>query len=287
MHRGGETLSTSSLQHWIGRTTEAEDIITPRLVASFCATFAPHLAVSDESTAPLGIHWCLAPDIVEVAGLGPDGHPAKGGFLPPVPLPRRMWAGGELTLLAPLRVNDRVRRRSTIQEITEKRGKSGPLCFVAVLHELQNDSGPAILERQVIVYRDPRPVDSGVETVKQGASYQPLEHVREISIDPVLLFRYSALTFNGHRIHYDMPYATQGEHYTGLVVHGPLQATLLLNLAAMIAGDRPRRCSFRTVHPAISCQTLRIGAEPLQGEEMVLAAEAVDGQVTVKASVKW
>ncbi|WP_119305156.1 FAS1-like dehydratase domain-containing protein [Dongia deserti] len=280
-------MGASALQEWIGRTTEAEDVVTPRLVASFHATFAPHLAPSDGSTAPLGIHWCLAPETVEAVGLGPDGHPARGSFLPPVPLPRRMSAGGELTLIAPLHVNDRVQRRSTIQEIAEKHGRSGPLCFVTVLHELRNESGPVVLERQVIVYRDPQPVDWGAEAVKQDAFCQPMDHMREVSIDPVLLFRYSALTFNGHRIHYDTPYATQSERYAGLVIHGPLQATLLLNLAATIVSHRPRSFMFRAVRPAIGCQTLRIGAASLSSDEMALAAEAADGQVTMKASVTW
>jgi 3-methylfumaryl-CoA hydratase len=278
-------LSEGTLQDWIGRTTEAEDIVTPRLVASFRATFAPHLAISDELTAPLGIHWCLAPDIVEASRLGPDGHPARGGFLPLVSLPRRMWAGGELTLLAPLRVDDRIRRRSTIQEISEKRGRSGPLCFVTVLHELENDTGPVISERQVIVYRDPSPTVPGPPARQDPVL--PTHHVREVGIDPVLLFRYSALTFNGHRIHYDAPYAIQTEHSAGLIIHGPLQATLLLNLAATIAGRSARKFSFKAVHPAVGCQTLRACATSVQGDEMALTIEAAGGQITMKATAGW
>ncbi|MGD9740896.1 MAG: MaoC family dehydratase N-terminal domain-containing protein [Parvibaculaceae bacterium] len=280
-------MAKGGLQDWIGRTAEAEDVVTPQLVASFRATFGPHLAPSDDPVAPPGLHWCLAPEAVETSRLGPDGHPAKGDFLPLVPLPRRMWAGGELTLFAALRVNDRVRRRSTIEAIVEKHGKSGPLCFVTVLHELENDSGPVLNERHAIVYREAGPLLQEAGSADRKASPGFIGGVQEVTVDPVFLFRYSALTFNGHRIHYDAPYATQTEGYTGLVIHGPLQATLLLNRAAAIAQRSLQKFSYKAVSPAVGCQTLRAGATAIHRNQVSLAIEAENGRATMRATAGW
>ncbi|WP_246666119.1 MaoC family dehydratase N-terminal domain-containing protein [Aquamicrobium sp. LC103] len=273
------------LQDWIGRTSEAEDIVTPRLLASFSAMLAPHLAASSEGEAPVGLHWCLAPEIAEARELGDDGHPAKGGFLPPVPLPRRMWAAGDLRFLAPLRPGDRVRRRSTVSKIEEKHGQSGRLVFVTVRHEAENENGPVIDEDHVIVYREAggpsRPAPAAASPT------EPAPHQQEIEIDPVLLFRYSALTFNGHRIHYDAPYAREVEGYQGLVIHGPLQATLLMNFAATIGGRAPRRFSFRGVHPATGTQKLLLRATPGEDDSLALEVLAADGHITMKAAARW
>lgn len=231
---------------WIGRTSEAEDVVSERLVEGYRATLEPHLAPVAPGEAPHGLHWCLAPAAAPMAELGPDGHPAKGLLLPPVPLPRRMWAGGEVATLRPLRIGERVRRRSLIADIAFKRGRSGGLCFVTVRHDYSTDAGLAIRERHDIVYRDAAPAEP------RQAAADPWPHPaaeRSWTVTPtsVMLFRYSALTFNGHRIHYDHPYATTVEGYDGLVVHGPLQATLLLNLAATVGGMAPSRFAYRAV----------------------------------------
>jgi 3-methylfumaryl-CoA hydratase len=247
MLQGERAVTLGDWKAWIGRSQVAEDIVTPRLIKSFEATLAPHLAEIDPA-APLGLHLCLAPEVVEGAKLGSDGHPAKGDFLPPVPLSKCMAAGGTLSLLSPLISGDRVERRSTITSIEEKVGQSGRLCFVTVRHEITTGHGLAIRATQSIVYRQEagKPAGKGVAATPPESS----EFSREAAIDPVLLFRYSALTFNGHRIHYDAPYAIQEEHYPGLVVHGPLQATYLLNFAAQIAMQSPRKFSFRALHAA-------------------------------------
>ncbi len=250
------SIDIEHLRTWIGKTTEAEDMITPRLAASLFAIMNEAGDIADGAEAPTGVHWCLAPDIAPMSGLGPDGHPARGGFLPPAPLPRRMWAGGELRFSGSFRVGDKVARRSRIDDVSFKDGRSGPLVFVAVSHEYHTPRGLALSERQDIVYRD-----AVARTASADAAAARPTPDRSVSIEAsaVLLFRYSAATFNGHRIHYDRPYATGEENYPGLVVHGPLQATYLLRMARELRpGALPSRFSFRGVAPLFDRQTFTI-----------------------------
>ncbi|KMO35000.1 metal-binding domain containing of MaoC dehydratase [Methylobacterium tarhaniae] len=241
------------LRSWIGRSREVEDFVTPRLVAEYRATLAPHLAPVAEGEAPLALHWCLGPETPAADALGPDGHAAKGGFLPPVPLPRRMWAGGEVETLGALRIGDRVVRRETVADVAVKRGRTGTLCFVTVRHDYLTERGPAIRDRQDIVYREAsRPGDAAPPPKPAPAEDAGNEPAWSVEANSVLLFRYSAMTFNGHRFHYDHPYATQVEGYAGLVVHGPMQASLLLNLAAVRLGRVPPHFRYRGVSPMIA-----------------------------------
>ncbi|ADV15206.1 FAS1-like dehydratase domain-containing protein [Mesorhizobium ciceri] len=276
---------TSTLQEWVGRIHEVEDVVTSRLLASFGATLGDYAAQTAEGAAAPGLHWCLTPDIADRRELGPDGHPAKGGFLPPVPLPRRMWAASDVRFLAPIRSGDRIRRRSTLTGIEEKQGRTGPLTFVTVRHDIANDAGPVIKEDQTIVYRAAGA--TAATPASPGTPPPAASHERWVDVDPVLLFRYSALTFNGHRIHYDAPYATMVEGYTGLVIHGPLQATLLLNFATVVFGSSPRRFSFRGVHPATRPQRLLLSATSPGNDGMALEVRSADGHVTVKATAQW
>jgi 3-methylfumaryl-CoA hydratase len=273
---------TASLKDWIGRTTEVEDLVTSRLIASLHATLSQHAAAL---RVPLGLHWCLAPDIADAGKLGADGHPARGGFLPPVPLPRRMWAASDVRFLGTFASGDRVTRRSTVSNIEEKRGRSGLLVFVTVRHEFRNATGLITEEDQTIVYREES--SQGAPDPTTPPPLPPVQHERNVEVDPVLLFRYSALTFNGHRIHYDAPYVMDVEHYPGLVIHGPLQATLLLNFAAIIHGRPPQRFSFRGVHPATGTQKLSLRATHDETGGLTLEVQAADGHVTVKASAQW
>lgn len=248
---------------WHGRQTESIDVVSERLVESFCAVFEPHLAPLPADTAPLGIHWCLSPAIAGMGQLGADGHPAKNLSLPPVPLPRRMWAGGELQVHDHLRVGDKVRKVSTIQDIVRKQGRSGELWFVAVGHTYHSDRGLALSERQDIVYREAAGLGNGVSRNTSPAAptrIRPAAQVWSVIPSSTLLFRYSAITFNGHRIHYDWPYATEAEGYEGLVVHGPLQATLLLNLAASQGVAIPLTFRYRGIAPAIADRALTVRA---------------------------
>ncbi|TGD93169.1 FAS1-like dehydratase domain-containing protein [Methylobacterium nonmethylotrophicum] len=252
------------LRGWIGRSREVEDLVTPRLVAEYRATLAPHLAPMPEDEAPLALHWCLGPETPPADALGPDGHAAKGGFLPPVPLPRRMWAGGEVETLAPLRLGDRVVRRETVSDVAVKVGRTGTLCFVTVRHEYLTERGPAIRDRQDIVYREASRPGDAAPAPKPPPEADPAAW--SVEANPVLLFRYSAMTFNGHRFHYDQPYATQVEGYPGLVVHGPMQASLLLNLAAARLGRVPARFRYRGVSPMIAGQRFAVAGRQEGGE---------------------
>lgn len=272
----------SELSAWIGRTeTPPAETLSSRILDRFRASLHPHLAETDE--VPPGIHWCLSPPAVETPALASDGHPAKGGFLPPVPLPRRMWAGGEVEFLEPLREGDEVVRSSRIENVQHKSGRTGQLYFVTVRHEITTKRGLAIRERQDIVYREAAtaPASPPVSDARSGADAE-----RAIAVDPVLLFRYSALTFNGHRIHYDETYAREIEFYPGLVIHGPMQATLLLHLAISQGGSVPRRFSFRGVSPACGPQTLRARAWKVEGG-FDLATITAQDVTAMTASARW
>ena len=278
------------LRQSIGRVMHAEDSVTPRLVREYRATLAPYLAEVSDGEAPLAIHWCLAPFAAPMAALGPDGHAAKGEFLPPVPLPRRMWAGGTIETLAPLRSGDRVVRTSTVDDVTLKQGRTGSLCFVAVRHELSSDRGPAIRERHDIVYRDVSVSPAAPAGPSRGdpkAGTRKVDKVWTVDASPVLLFRYSALTFNGHRIHYDQPYATAVVGYPGLVVHGPLQASLLFNLAATLGGRVPRRFDYRAVAPLFAGEPVRVCGGHDIAAQVKCWTETGAGAIKMEATASW
>lgn len=283
-------LDLGHLRTWIGRTENARDVISPRLVNELHVTLDHEGAAPGMGeAAPLTVHWCLAPPAVGTSALGPDGHPPRGGFLPRVPLPRRMWAGGELRFEDRLRVGDAVERRSRIADVTIKRGRSGTLCFVAVDHEFHTARGRAIVERHDIVYRSqPMSVSAPVAPpatplLSAAADSGGEKHDRRAGA--VLLFRYSALTFNGHRIHYDRSYAMDEEGYPGLVVHGPLQATLLLERAAAERGAAPRSFSFRGRSPLFDFMPFRLCARDA-AEGMTLWIETGSGRA-MEAMAGW
>lgn len=273
------------LRKAIGRESTASDTVTPQLCLAFNATLdkAADPPQAGER-APLAIHWCLAQPAVPMRAIGTDGHPQRGGFLPPVPLPRRMWAGGRLEFLAPILVGDEVTRLSRIEDVTLKEGRTGPLCFVTVSHAVSTPRGPAIRERQDIVYR-PAETPAAPAPKPAPAAAAKAEWSRTLFADPVLLFRYSALTFNGHRIHYDRAYATGEEGYAGLVVHGPLQATLLLALASELRG-MPRSFDFRGVSPLFDGAAFTVNAAPAEAGLDLWVADA-SGRPTMTASAAW
>ena len=226
-----DAAAIAHLQQWVGKSEELHDDITAAPLRGLSATLDRDDAQPAKGTPvpPLG-HWLYFLPQAPQSQLGPDGHPRRGGFLPPVPLPRRMWAGGRLTWVPgnPLRVGDAARKVSRIESVTHKTGRSGEMIFVLVRHEVHNERGLCLTEEHDIVYR------AAAQPGEKAAAPTPAETRatwrREIVPDDVLLFRYSALTFNGHRIHYDRRYVTGVEGYPGLVVHGPLIATLLLDL---------------------------------------------------------
>jgi hydroxyacyl-ACP dehydratase HTD2-like protein with hotdog domain len=241
-------------EEYVGRTEVREDRLDTRLLRGMAAT----LGVETPAVLPPLWHWMLFQDWVMPDRIGPDGHPKRGGFLPPVhDLPRRMWAGGRVTFLpAPLREGDAVRRTSTILSVTEKAGGSGRLVFVTVKHAVEGPAGVAIEEEQDIVYRG---AEGAAVKPAPAAPAWPDAVTRTVVPDPVMLFRYSALTGNGHRIHYDHPYVTEVEGYPGLVVHGPLQATLMAALALEAAPGRAlRRFAFRGKRPCFDGRPLAV-----------------------------
>ena len=255
-------MTKTDLHDWIGREFTAEDTLTERMVGSFRATMDPYIAPVKAGEAPLGSHWCLFPTTETMAGLGVDGHPVQYPYLPPPPLPRRMWAGGTVDLIAPLQVEDRITRRTVITDVTQKTGRSGDLWFVTLDHDYTTERGTAIRERQDIVYRAPvEAKPSPAAKLGSGANPHDLPVLWSVETGPALLFRYSAIIFVSHRIHYDLPYATKVEGYDGLVVHGPLQATLLLNAVAAVRGKHPGRISYRGVSPAICGDRLSVCVE--------------------------
>ncbi|MEO8060956.1 MAG: MaoC family dehydratase N-terminal domain-containing protein [Burkholderiales bacterium] len=259
------SLELEQLRSWIGRTETRTDQVCAAPVAALAATLdrtdAEPLPGSD--LPPLW-HWlCFTPQ-ARASEIGADGHAKRGGFLPPVPLPRRMWAGGRLQFNHPLQVGDEITRLSRIADVSVKHGRSGALVFVTVRHEVSNARGLALSEEHDIVYRDnpsPEAPAPAPQIAPASAAFS-----REIVPDPVLLFRYSALTFNGHRIHYDRPYATEVEGYPGLIVHGPLIATLLLDLLRRERPDaRVRRFAFKAMRPVFDIHSFQVCGQPEAG----------------------
>ena len=282
-----EKLDLDHLRQWIGRTSEASDIVTAQLVKGLRATLFQEIGEPKASdTAPFTVHWCLAQPVFPMSMLGPDGHPTRGGFLPPVPLQRRMWAGGDLEFLDTLRVGDEAKRVSRIADVTVKTGSSGTLCFVSVEHIVTTSRGTAIRERQDIVYRE-MGGEKAATTRSNVPSPRLAQHRETHMADAVLLFRYSALTFNGHRIHYDRDYVTKVEGYPGLVFHGPLQAAFIVELAAKLrGGEPPKQFSYRGVQPLFEGSDFSVNAND-NSDAMELWTANSQGQPTMKGTARW
>ncbi len=284
-----------SFDAWIGREARAKDRLDEGLADRWLATFdlpRPHPAIM-----PQGIHFALCTPEAPTAKLGEDGHPARddspASFLPPFPQfdsgPRRMWASSKIAFRAPVPIGAVIERTSRVASISEKEGGSGRLAFVDVEHVTKANGTIAVVETQTLVYRDAAPGDAPLSPPAPGAGvFDPTgwDAHRQLTPDARLLFRYSALTFNTHRIHYDAPYAEQVERYRGLVVHGPLTASLLLQLAARELGEnRLRSFTFRGLSPAIAGEPLHLAMRKSDaGYE--LAAFAGDGRQVTQASAE-
>lgn len=263
---------------WIGRQSRREERITPRQLEEFRVTFGNLL---DERPVPAGFHWCLVPDLAPAGDLGRDGHPRQGIFLPELPLPRRMWAGGEIAFHGEIPAEAHMERQSTVRDVVSKTGSTGPLAFVTIDHEWLVDGIRVITERQDLVYReDPKPGEKARPT---KAEHWAVEASVAFRPDPTMLFRYSALTFNGHRIHYDHPYSTDVEGYDGLVVHGPMQAMVMMNLASRLFGRLPSRFRYRGVSPLI-CGTDAVIEARRSDAGLELRTRTSDGFVTMTGS---
>lgn len=274
----------NGLNQWIGKTETQVDEASPKPLKALAAALDRDDPEAEPgSPVPPCWHWLYFLSLTKQSEIGADGHERRGGFLPPVPLPRRMWAGSRLEWLAVLRVGEVITKSSRIVEVSGKAGRTGPLVFVRVRHEVSSNGNLAVIEEQDIVYRDaPKPGE--VAPSRAAPAYS--EWRREIRPDPALLFRYSALTFNAHRIHYDRSYSMNVEGYPGLVVHGPLIATLLLDLLRRNLPDvRVRHFSFRAIKPTFDLTSFKIGgARSKDGASAQLWAEHPDGTLAMDAT---
>ena len=276
---------------WIGREEVRTDRVDAGLAARWLSTFDRD-APSDGNT-PQGLHWCLCVPDAPTAKLGPDGHPLRDegieSFLPPVPLPRRMWASSKVEFLKPLQIGAVVTRTSRILSISEKSGNSGQLVFVDVAHETSTENGLAVREVQSIVYREAAGLETPLSPPVEGArsfDANGWDGQRVVVPNEPLLFRFSALTFNSHRIHYDLPYARDEERYRGLVVHGPLTASLLLDLARRALGDNALASfAFRGLSSAICGEALHLVMRG-SGNDIEMGAFAGDGRQIMAASAQ-
>lgn len=278
------------MQQWLGRQQVLTDIIHVTPTAALAATLDHTTAPQTGSALPPLWHWIYFWNHCRESEIGADGHPQRGGFLPPIPLPRRMWAGGHLTFSAPLPIGAAATRTSKITSITGKNGHSGPLAFVTVRHEIAADGVIAITEEHDIVYRNmsqPLPQSGAIAAAPKMAPSTALWR-RSVTPDPVLLFRYSALTFNGHRIHYDRSYVTGVEGYPGLIVHGPLIATLLADLVRHHLPDAHLvEFNFRAVGPLFDIEPFTLCGQPdASGRSVQLWAQNGRGELAMQAEAK-
>jgi 3-methylfumaryl-CoA hydratase len=279
--------SLQELQAWVGRSETVRDEIGATPVKALHATLDhPARPVAQGTALPPLWHWLYFLPLHRQSEIGPDGHARRGGFLPPVPLPRRMWAGSQFEFRTPVRVGDRVARTSTIDDVSIKEGRTGQLVFVKVRHELRCNDGaePALVEFHDIVYREaqgPNDVAPPPQAAPADAAWR-----RQVVPDDVLLFRYSALTFNGHRIHYDRQYVTQEEGYPGLIVHGPLIATLLMDLLQReLPGADVASFRFKAVRPTFDLDPFHVSGQPqADGKTVRLWASDHEGWLTMDAT---
>jgi 3-methylfumaryl-CoA hydratase len=271
------------LANWIGSRESMQDVVTPAKAAGMAALldWRDPVPGAGDPLPPLW-HWMFFAPAVRQSEIGPDGHPARGGFMPPVLLPRRMFAGATTTFHHPLRVGETIAREGEVVAIDEKQGRTGPLVFVRVRYRISGPRGLALEDEHTIVYRE----ESAAATPPPPpADLDGLPWRREIAPDPVLLFRYSALTFNAHRIHYDRDYASRIEGYPGLVVHGPLIAGCLAELARENTGGRDMRSfSFRAVSPLFDTSRFTVAGGPMpDGSGCTLVAVNAEGDIAMQA----
>ena len=282
-----DPLDIDLLQTWIGRTETHDDLMSPWTASALAATLR-----NDDQPWPAGRalpplwHWCYFLPTSPQIQLGPDGHPARGGFLPPVPLPRRMWAGSQLEFFAPLPLGAPARKTSRVADVTLKQGKAGALVFVKVAHEVHAGDTLVLRDLHDIVYREAaKPGEAAPPQAPPADAAWSVEH----RPDATLLFRYSALTFNSHRIHYDHPYVTQVEGYDDLVVHGPLIATLLLEAAQQHnPGRQVLGYSFKAVRPLTCGRLMRVCGHAADADgKLALWAEDGQGALLMQASAEF
>jgi 3-methylfumaryl-CoA hydratase len=274
------------LQNWVGKTEKNTDNLYPTPVKALALTLNYHNFEATEGHAlPELWYWLYFLPMVSMSQVGADGHPKRGGFLPPIALERRMWASGRLTFHEDLKIGEDIQKNSEIVKISEKEGKTGKMVFVTVTHRIQSARSVAVEEEQDIVYL---PMPKSFVAPKPNPLPSELDWKEPYPIDPVLLFRFSALTFNGHKIHYDWRYATQVEKYPGLVIHGPLQGLLLFESAKQKnPGKKPASFKFRAVRPLFDFDTVYLCGQTKPDGSTDLYTANTDSDIAMQATVTW
>jgi len=279
-------IDTDYLKQWTGKQESVEETISVEPLHRLRATLDKEpIAFNSGDAVPALWHWIYFLTPVRASELGRDGHPALGGFMPPIQLPQRMWAGGKLTFDQPLRIGDRAKKLSTVRGIKVKEGRSGLLCFVEVEHDIFVKNELRISEMHSIVYREIKPPKEDRSLPSEAPANA--QWSKQIVPDPTLLFRYSALTFNGHRIHYDLDFCRQQEGYPGLVFHGPLTATLLLDLAMERNPGRGLSAyEFRALSPLFDNAPFTLNGR-MQDNQAAMWAASSDGRLAMKSTVSF
>ena len=274
------------LRKWIGKIDNVTDYVTPIVEQRYRATLNMDIGnPKDGDPVTSGLHWMLGWNLVKNDELGVDSHPALGEFLPPVPLPRRMWAGSEIKVLKPIRVGDKVIKQSTVADIQVKEGRTGLLCFVTAEYNFLVNDEVTINEKHNIVYRDISKSGGGSGYSKDIPEKADLSE--KIFMHPTILFRYSAIGFVGHRIHYDHPYTVNEENYPGLIVHGPLQATYLLRAAEKLMGKPVKSFTHKVMAPVFADSEYMVGVDKMDDGSVSCWGATKEFGVTMRAEAKF
>ena len=274
------------LRKWIGKIDNVTDYVTPIVEQRYRATLNMDIGnPKDGDPVTSGLHWMLGWNLVKNDELGVDSHPALGEFLPPVPLPRRMWAGSEIKVLKPIRVGDKVIKQSTVADIQVKEGRTGLLCFVTAEYNFLVNDEVTINEKHNIVYRDISKSGGGSGYSKEIPERADLSE--KIFMHPTILFRYSAIGFVGHRIHYDHPYTVNEENYPGLIVHGPLQATYLLRAAEKLMGKSVKSFTHKVMAPVFADSEYMVGVDKMDNGSVSCWGATKEFGVTMRAEAKF
>ena len=274
------------LRKWIGKIDNVTDYVTPIVEQRYRATLNMDIGnPKDGDPVTSGLHWMLGWNLVKNDELGVDSHPALGEFLPPVPLPRRMWAGSEIKVLKPIRVGDKVIKQSTVADIQVKEGRTGLLCFVTAEYNFLVNDEVTINEKHNIVYRDISKSGGGSGYSKEIPERADLSE--KIFMHPTILFRYSAIGFVGHRIHYDHPYTVNEENYPGLIVHGPLQATYLLRAAEKLMGKQVKSFTHKVMAPVFANSEYMVGVDKMDDGSVSCWGATKEFGVTMRAEAKF
>ena len=274
------------LRKWIGKIDNVTDYVTPIVEQRYRATLNMDIGnPKDGEPVTSGLHWMLGWNLVKNDELGVDSHPALGEFLPPVPLPRRMWAGSEIKVLKPIRVGDKVVKQSTVADIQVKEGRTGLLCFVTAEYNFLVNDEVTINEKHNIVYRDISKSGGGSGYSKEIPEKADLSE--KIFMHPTVLFRYSAIGFVGHRIHYDHPYTVNEENYPGLIVHGPLQATYLLRAAEKLMGKQVKSFTHKVMAPVFANSEYMVGVDKMDDGSVSCWGATKEFGVTMRAEAKF